>query len=198
MTESWHRGDWMQTFSGKHFYPLSPDPDAVDPFDIAHALGMLCRYGGHVREFYSVAEHCVHMARWAMAEGLGRDVALWALLHDATEAYVGDMIRPLKRSMPAYVELETGVMAAILERFGLAHERIVDGAGRVVRVVGEPTMVKHADTRILLTERQALMRENPGTWGVDQLTPLPVPIGCWEPKLATDEYLTILSELGAL
>ena len=56
---SWARGSWMQTFTGRQFFPLDPHPNDVDPVDIAHALSLICRYGGHTRRFYSVAEHCV-------------------------------------------------------------------------------------------------------------------------------------------
>jgi hypothetical protein len=87
------RGDWMQTFTGRAFYPLDPRPEDIDPVDIAHALSLICRYGGHSSRFYSVAEHCV-----LMSHAVAPEHALWALLHDATEAYLGDMIRPLKRS----------------------------------------------------------------------------------------------------
>src|SRR4051812_20612492 len=91
----WLRGDWMQTYTGRAFWPLDAQPEDVDPLDIAAALSMLCRYGGHVSRFYSVAEHCL-----LMSEAVAPEHALWALLHDATEAYMGDMVRPLKRQMP--------------------------------------------------------------------------------------------------
>jgi hypothetical protein len=107
-------GDWMQTYTGRAFWPLAPQADDIDPADIAHALSMLCRYGGHVERFYSVAEHCVLMS-YAVPPGY----ALWALLHDATEAYMGDMVRPLKRSMPEYQAAEARLSAVICDRFGL-------------------------------------------------------------------------------
>lgn len=86
------RGDWMMTYSGRAFWPLDPRADEIDPLDIAHALSMLCRYGGHVRRFYSVAEHCV-----LMSHAVAPEHALWALLHDATEAYMVDLPRPINR-----------------------------------------------------------------------------------------------------
>src|SRR5438093_1391342 len=108
------RGDWMQTYSGAKFYPMHPRAEDVDPIDIAHSLSLLCRYNGHLDRFYSVGEHCV-----LMSQAVGPENALWALLHDATEAYVGDMVRPLKLQQPSFVEAEDRVMAAICERFGL-------------------------------------------------------------------------------
>lgn len=172
-------GDWMQTRMGIAFRPLSPDPDMVDGFDIAHALGMLCRYNGHVSRFYSVAEHCV-----LMSEAVSPDNALWALLHDATEAYVGDMIRPLKRSgrMQVFIDIEDAVMRAICDRFGLPHEC--------------PSEVKEADLRILNDERLALMGTPPYPWvTAERVKPLGVTVTGWAPDEAGRKYLRRLSDL---
>ena len=179
MTAVVFRGDWMQTFTGRQFYPMDPHPDDVDPLDIAHALSLLCRYNGHVTRFYSVAEHCVLMSQTFTDPAL----ALWALLHDATEAYVGDMIRPLKRSMPDYRAAEDRVMRAIAARFGIADTM--------------PAEVHEADSRILLAERDALMRPSGHAWGIDGLEPLPVEIRAWPPLVAEQEYLDRLAELAS-
>jgi hypothetical protein len=98
---AWLAADWMLTASGQQFRPTAPDPALVRVTDIAHALSHLCRYNGHVRSFYSVAEHSVLMARHFIAR---RDypLARWALLHDGSEAYLGDVIRPLKKALPDY------------------------------------------------------------------------------------------------
>ena len=172
----WHRGDWMQTYTGQQFYPLAPRAEDVDLLDIAHALGMLCRYNGHTQRFYSVAEHCV-----LMSQAVAPEHALWALLHDATEAYVGDMIRPLKLNMPDYRKAEDLVMAAIAEKFGL------DG-------VVMPPEVKDVDTRILLAERNALLAESPRPWSVHG-APLDVEIQAWSPTQAKMAYLVRFSEI---
>ena len=171
-----HRGDWMQTYTGRQFYPMDPHPNDVDRLDIAHALSLLCRYNGHIQRFYSVAEHCV-----LMSEAVAPEHALWALLHDATEAYVGDMIRPLKRSMPDYRAAEDRVMRAISVRFGIPDAM--------------PAEVKDADNRILLTERDALMPPSGHTWGQDGLVPLPVTIHAWPPHVAEARYLDRLISL---
>lgn len=175
--ETWSRGDWMQTFTGRRFYPLSPRPEDVDPVDIAHALSLLCRYGGHVDRFYSVAEHCVLMSRAVAPEH-----ALWALLHDATEAYVVDVPRPLKRSLPGYKDIESVVMVAIVERFGLPS-------------VFMPDQVHDADNRILLTERNALMSASSEPWVMEHLGPLDVEIHAWPPAEAERQYTARLIEL---
>lgn len=172
------RGDWMQTYTGRAFYPLDPRTDEIDPVDIAHALSLLCRYGGHVQVFYSVAEHCV-----LMSEAVPPECALWALLHDATEAYVGDMIRPLKHAMPAYREAEDRLMAAICDRFGLSPNC--------------PGEVKEADNRILRDERDALMAAPPLPWySIEDVPALGVQIGGWEPECAERRYLDRLYELS--
>src|SRR5690242_11754504 len=87
------RGDWMQTYTGRRFWPLDPRVDDIDIGDIAHHLSLVCRFAGACREFYSVAQHCVGVSYVCDPKD-----ALWGLLHDAAEAYVGDMVRPLKRS----------------------------------------------------------------------------------------------------
>ena len=167
----------MQTYTGRVFHPLNPQADLIDPVDIAHALSLLCRYGGHVNQHYSVSEHCVLMSH-AVTPGN----ALWALLHDATEAYLGDMIRPLKLAMPAYREVEDRMMTVICARFGISHRC--------------PDEVKNADSRILLDERAALMKPPPLPWGsCEQLRPLGVTIERWSPVEAEKHYLTRLRDL---
>jgi len=182
----WHRGDWMQTFTGRKFYPMAPTAEDVDPVDIAHALSMLCRYAGHVDRFYSVAEHCVLLSGWARDHGHDERVQLEMLLHDATEAYVVDVPRPLKVNLPDYQRAERGVELVIAERFGLP---MVDGR------YGAPQIVKHADTRILLDERAALMAATVHAWGVDSLEPLGVVVEGWDPSIAEQHYLGRLAEL---
>jgi hypothetical protein len=171
---------WMQTFTGRAFWPLDPHVDDIDPVDIAHALAHLCRYGGHTRRFYSVAEHCV-----LMSLAVDRKHALWALLHDATEAYVVDVPRPLKHQLPDYMAAEARVAVVIAQRFGLDPV--------------EPPEVKVADNRILLTERNALLTlPPPRPWppALEALEPLDVRITGWEPVVAKYRYLDRLRQLG--
>lgn len=176
---SWIRGDWMQTNSGRRFYPLDPRPHEIDREDIAHALSLLCRYGGHVDRFYSVAEHCI-----LMSQAVAPEKALAALLHDATEAYVCDVPRPLKRQLPAYRDIEDRVWWAVAVHFGID--------------LALPGEVTEADNRILLTERAALMRRAE-RWNIDDdFTPLPVTIEAWSPAEAEQIYLDRLEELLAV
>lgn len=108
------RGTWMRTYSRGRYHPLDPDPSEVSIEDIAHHLSMLCRYGGAVPRFYSVAEHSYHMSFV-----VPRSLQLTALLHDATEAYVNDIVRPVKHAIPQYMEIEDRNYTAIAQRFGL-------------------------------------------------------------------------------
>ena len=187
--DDWHRGDWMQTHSGLAFYPLDPAPEDIVPTDIAHSLAMQCRYNGHVRRFYSVAEHCVLMSDWMLEHAeprnadRARHLALWALLHDAAEAYIGDMVRPLKINMPAFVALDELVTAAVARRFALEDAVI-------------PSAVKAVDTRILLDERAALLGDSPRSWALGDLEPLGVKIRGWEPAIAKWEYIARLKALA--
>ena len=185
MTDSWHRGDWMQTNSGRRYYPQDPRPDDIVPGDIAHALSLLCRYGGHVDRFYSVAEHCVKMS-----EAVSPENALWALLHDATEAYVVDVPRPVKRYLSDYAAIEKQVWGAIAFRFGLIEEGAL--------IPDLPAEVHEADNRILLNERATLMRNaEVGAWAMDGMEPLPVRIEGWGPLMAEWRYLGRLNTLLA-
>ena len=172
------RGDWMQTYTGRTFYPADPRVEDIDPTDIAHALSLTCRYGGHVRKFYSVAEHCVLMS-FAVPQVAAAPI--WALLHDATEAYMGDVIRPLKTFMPEYRDMENRLMRVICERFGLRFNC--------------PWQVVEADNRILLDERAALMSAPPRPWAVENLEPLGVDVQGWLPVKAERRYLARLYEL---
>lgn len=172
-------GSWMQTFTGKAFWPLDPRAEEIDPVDIAHALGNLCRYGGHVRRFYSVAEHCVLMSRAVAPEH-----ALAALLHDATEAYVIDLPRPLKAHLPDYRLIEGGVWLRIAERFGV--DPVL------------PAEVHEADNRILVNERDALMATPPYDWALDGLERLDVDVVGYSPRDAEWLYRMRLRDLGVL
>jgi hypothetical protein len=193
--EGWHRGDWMQTFTGKRFYPLDPRPEDIDPIDVAHALSLLCRYNGHVDRFYSVAEHCV-----LMSQAVPEQDALEALLHDASEAYVGDMVRPLKHTpeLTPYRVAEDQVEYAVWERFGLPFYSFPSGRGPSPRQPFKSNVVRDADTRILLTERTALMSNYKPSdrWLMDGMEPLDVTIHAWEPRYAELQYLGRLQELG--
>lgn len=109
----------MNTWSGRQFDPLHMQPSDVSLEDIAHALSLLCRGGGHLDRFYPVGQHCINCAREARAQGWSNRLVLACLLHDASEAYISDIIRPVKIHLDNYREIEDQIMGVILEAFGL-------------------------------------------------------------------------------
>lgn len=171
-------GDWMQTFTGRAVYPLDLRPADVDIRDIAHALSMQCRYAGHTLRFYSVAEHSVQVARWCRK--FGTDAALHGLLHDATEAYLVDVPRPVKPFLTGYREAEARAWDVVCQRFGLAMRT---------------PLVAEADNRILNDERAALMTPCEREWLMADARPLGITIEGWLPARAEREFLALFDEL---
>lgn len=168
---------WIQTFTGRKFYPLDPDPDAIDIRDIAHSLSLHCRFNGHCRTFYSVADHSVRVSRTLYAED-----ALWGLLHDASEAYLSDVPKPLKKDLPEYQAAEEHLMRVIAERFRLPWPI--------------PETVHRVDRQLLMTERRDLVGEPIGDWGIDA-TPLPERIVPLDPPDAERAFLARFDQLIA-
>lgn len=107
----------IMTCSHKMFDPLAPEKELIDITDIAHALSMLCRANGHFRSFYSVGMHSINCAKEAIARGYSRRVQLACLLHDASEAYLSDVTRPVKEELPQYKVIEAPLQAMIWEKF---------------------------------------------------------------------------------
>ncbi len=112
----------IYTYSGVSFSPLSPSPDDISPVDIAHALSYICRANGHFSGFYSVAQHCLSCEHEAMLRGCSADIRLACLLHDASEAFISDMTRPVKRQLSEYIVIEKRLQDVIYRRFGLDPE----------------------------------------------------------------------------
>ena len=107
----------ITTFTGKHFDPTKPDMTMVDIRDIAHALSLTCRGNGHVKTFFSVAQHCINCSLEAEARGYSNRVVLGCLLHDASEAYMSDVPRPFKHSLPEYTQVEEKLLDMIYTKF---------------------------------------------------------------------------------
>ena len=108
---------YITTYTGKHFDPVNPDKHLIDIRDIAHALSLICRGNGHVKTFFSVGQHCVNAAKEAILRGYSDRVILACLIHDAGEAYLSDVPRPVKPSMPKYNQLEDRLLNMIYEKF---------------------------------------------------------------------------------
>ena len=155
------RGDWVQTYTGIQFWPLDPRPEEVCIEDIAHHLSMTCRYGGAVKQYYSVAQHSLLVSEALERRHPGRSVLWqWGLLHDAAEAYLPDVPRPVKPFLSGFSEIEAKVMAAVCERFGLPQD--------------EPPEIKAIDTAIVADEARHLMCKIEARW--KQLTEPPLDI----------------------
>lgn len=113
------RGAFMSVYSGNKFYPLDPVADEVHIEDIAHALSHQNRFNGHLRWPYTVAQHSVNVMKVVRREHPDdRNAQLFALLHDAAEAYIGDIIRPVKYYLPEFKAIEDRIMEAVAEKFG--------------------------------------------------------------------------------
>jgi 5'-deoxynucleotidase YfbR-like HD superfamily hydrolase len=163
------RGNWLQTFTGQRFYAANPEIKDIDIEDIAHALSMICRFGGHCMRFYSVAEHSYWMAKQA-----SRPNKLWALLHDATEAYMVDLPRPIKEILPDYKIAETNLMKKICERFELPQEM--------------PAEIKKLDNAILRSEFEENMTFVPDDLPFTSYS-MNVNFQYWEPQKAEEKFL---------
>lgn len=183
---------WIQTYTGKRFWPLDPSAEDVCLEDIAHALSMRCRFGGHCLRFYSVAQHCVEGAAallnegkqyGAAAVGMYANTARAFLLHDADEAYAphGDVPRPIKTD--ADREVSERLLEAVFEHFGL---RCLDWHIANVHLM---------DAVMLSTEHRDMMR--PGlVWGADETAPLPQRLEAQAPATAFSRFMELAADLG--
>jgi len=171
---------WILTASGKRFDLINPTVNMICIEDIATALSKQCRYNGHCTTFYSVARHCVLMAEQASD---GKKLA--ALMHDATEAYIGDMVKPLKNIIPEFEAFEDKIYKLIAEKYGLPLEL--------------PEEVKLLDLRMLATEIKYIMPNYKGELAcTENVKTLDIPEYCFfnEVPLETEqEFLHLFNEL---
>lgn len=170
-----NRGPWCQVNSGIMFYPFNPRVEDVNIGDIAHSLAHQCRFAGHCDEFYSVAQHSVLVSYHC-------EDARWGLMHDASEAYLMDLPRPIKGTMPDYRKMEGRLDSVIAEKFNLLEEM--------------PEDVKTIDLRLLATEKKFLMKNSKDNWdsllGVE---PLDIIIKPYGPNVAKELFLSRFREL---
>ena len=175
------QGNWIQTFLGNRFFPMDPRPSDFRIEDIAHALSNLCRYAGHCKSFYSVAQHSV-----IVSEEVGKTFDRWTmegLLHDASEAYLVDVPRPVKHdpALAGYRQIEKVMESVIAEAFNLTYPW--------------PDIVKLYDDAVLMTERRDLMATPPIPWTTEHHEPLKRKIIPWSPKKAEQEFLKRYDDL---
>lgn len=186
---------WIQTYTGKRFDFQDLQESQICIEDIATALSRICRFNGHTTKFYSVAEHSVFMSY-----RVNRSIQREALMHDAAEAYIGDIVRPIKQHLASGLcDAEEQILKLIAKRFNLGYFHLTDG-------------IKHADLRMLETERRQLMNnENGHEWdctiGVkpymaSYLGRTVMELPCWSPDRAyqafMDRFNTLFTESGQI
>lgn len=178
------------TYGGKYFDFINPQNNEFHIKDIAHALSNVCRFAGHTREFYSVAQHSVLVARYVMGRAAPDDIIDFgraAMLHDAAEAYLGDITRPLKQLLPDYKVIEARTEKALLSAFGIPSSP------------EQHKIVKHADLVLLATEQRDLMPPHSDEWQlIAGIEPLPEIINPWYPEKARMEFMKMWDELEEL
>jgi hypothetical protein len=168
---------WILTASGRHFNYLDPRAEDIDILDIAQALANECRFAGHTRGFYSVAQHA-----WLTSQIVPAEHALEALLHDASEAWCKDIPTPLKHLLPNYRDIETRVDQTVRAAFGLP--------------AAMHSTVKRADLILLATERRDLMPPDNTPWPIlNGIEPLPRKIVTMQPTRAQAVFLKRYVEL---
>lgn len=166
---------WNNTYSGKKVYFLEPERSDIDIVDIAVGLARMPRYSGQIKPFYSVAQHSVLVSQHVSQVGY---LPMAGLLHDASEAFMGDICSPLKSVLPDYREIEKRLMSVILTEFGMHYPL--------------PDEVKRIDAQMLATEVRDLAMHRHKDWVIS--TP-PIPNlrldadKCWDPDTAIDQFL---------
>lgn len=169
-------GPTILLVSGEYFNLLEPETSNFTIMDIAHGLSNICRFTGQISKYYSVSEHSVHCSRHVAQEH-----ALAALLHDASEAFVGDVSRPLKALLPEYKAIEARIEQAICNRFDLPYPM-------------HPA-IKDIDNRLLITEQRQRMNNNDDWSWTEGMEPLPIELPCWAPEEAKAQFLARYDEL---
>jgi hypothetical protein len=168
---------WVVTLSGKRFSILQPDPNAVVIQDIACALARQARFNGHTRFFYSVGQHSCLGAQASPT----RDIALLMLFHDATEAYIGDLVSPVKALLPDFEIIESRIHWAISKKFNLEFPL--------------PKIVKQIDRRLLATEVRDLITKDLKSWHIGEDEPFDFPIIPWPPEVTEARFLEMAKNL---
>ncbi len=173
----------IKVAAGHYVNLVAPDPASIEVQSIAAALSKVCRFGGHCPQFYSVAEHSIHATAMAASEGFGGDALVAVFLHDAAEAYIGDMVKPLKVTMPQYGEAEQRMEAAIEAAFGIEFGRFTD-------------TIKRFDRAMLKAEKVTMWPEDTEKWaGFGEIEDREVKFQFWAPNEAEMQFLAMARTL---
>ena len=178
-------GPYLQTVSGRWVNPFDPDPDQIELADIARALANQCRFGGHCRSFYSVAQHCVIVSELIEREGASADEALAALMHDAAEANLGDLPHPIKHR------------SALGQAFRDAEEPLERVTRSRFSITDSPAAIKRLDRALLATERLAFSSERWQWPELEGIEPLDLELEPWSPDVAAAAFTRRFEELDA-
>jgi hypothetical protein len=178
-------GPYLQTISGRWVNPFDPDPDQLDAGDIARALANQCRFGGHCHTFYSIAQHSVLVSELVEQRGGDAEDAFAALMHDAAEAYLGDMPHPLKHR------------SALGAAFKAAEDHLEQAIRARFAIKADVPDIKRVDRALLATERRAFSAE---TWHWPELEgveALDLELTAWPPDQAAQAFARRYAELDA-
>jgi hypothetical protein len=169
---------WVITYSGQRFNILQPKAEDVNLTDIACSLARQARFNGHTQFFYSVGQHSCYGAQVSPTD----EIAKLMLFHDASEAYVGDLVSPIKALLPHYELIEDRIQKAIADRFEFEFPF--------------PKVVKEIDRRLLATEVRDLITPRLETWTHLEQTPFDFRINPWPPQFVESRFLEWAFELG--
>jgi len=168
---------WIQTYTGRQFWPLQPSKNDIVIEDIAHALAYKCRFNGHTRRFYSIAQHSVIVSR-----AVPDSCAMHGLMHDAAEAYLPDVASPIKPRFASLLRAEAILERAIAARFGLFGP--------------PPEAIRQADLAALMAEKRDLLGPSPAPWALEgKIEPLPARIWALGPEVAEELFLARFREI---
>jgi hypothetical protein len=199
---------WIQTATGRQFKVCEPTAEMITPLDIAHALANTCRFNGHCQMLYSVAQHCCTMVAHLERQGADLDLKRWALLHDADEAYLPDVPRPVKPFLFVRMpddertegEGEIGSGDTVLVPWATFARRVMFAVAKRFRLFplsgDPPAEIKAIDLRLLATEKRDLFGKEPAEWvalrGVQPFTEQVEPL---RPEIAREQFLDCFRNL---
>lgn len=174
----------IKVAAGHYVDLVNPDPSTIEIKSIAKALSRICRFGSHCPNFYSVAEHCFHATGLASNAGWAGDALQAVFLHDAAEAYIGDMVKPLKLNIPQYMEFEKRIESAIEIKFGVHFSRWSE-------------VIKRFDRAMLKAEKTSMWPDDKEKWeGFADIEDFDVVFQCWDPRDAEEMYLLMAKSVG--